>query len=419
MRSFTVLSLIIAGAICALTLGWFFFSTNSDEKQFQQQTSISNADTLTRTTEPSEIKPQEVSPPEPALLSSPQPIPFVQSDSDNTNKTSENASDTHSDKTSETTSEIPPQITPKSTPDITPKISIARIDPQGSAVLAGTADARASIIISENGVELGRTVADDSGEWVAVLDKNLAQGEHLLIIEMHTEDGEIILADRAIVAQLMGDDKPLVAIVPMGEAISGERADVRIVSVPEELKQPVTPIITPQTARNTAKDTDQEKQAPKAVPTSVEALEPNISIFTLAWQSSTMLTIKGEAEAGETIRVSFGETQMQADYQQNSWSATIAVPVDTGVNARLTAELFSGDNTILARKSLNIDLRQLDIGKDGSDMVVVQKGDMLWRIAYRTYGSGIRYLDIVKRNQTRIDDPDLIFPTQIFSLPAQ
>ena len=51
-------------------------------------------------------------------------------------------------------------------------------------------------------------------------------------------------------------------------------------------------------------------------------------------------------------------------------------------------------------------------------MVVIQKGDMLWRIAYRTYGSGIRYLDIVKQNQTRIDDPDMIFPTQIFKLPS-
>ena len=73
----------------------------------------------------------------------------------------------------------------------------------------------------------------------------------------------------------------------------------------------------------------------------------------------------------------------------------------------------------VARASLDIDMSQLDVGKDGSDMVVVQKGDMLWRIAYRTYGSGIRYLDIVKRNQSQIDDPDLIYPTQIFSLPAQ
>ena len=72
---------------------------------------------------------------------------------------------------------------------------------------------------------------------------------------------------------------------------------------------------------------------------------------------------------------------------------------------------------MLASRQIEFDFAQLDIGRDGSEMVVIEKGDMLWRIAYRTYGDGIRYLDIVKRNQSRISDPDLIYPAQIFALP--
>ena len=50
-------------------------------------------------------------------------------------------------------------------------------------------------------------------------------------------------------------------------------------------------------------------------------------------------------------------------------------------------------------------------------MMVIHKGDALWRIAYRTYGEGVRYVDIFKRNNARITNPDLIYPDQIFAIP--
>ncbi len=56
-------------------------------------------------------------------------------------------------------------------------------------------------------------------------------------------------------------------------------------------------------------------------------------------------------------------------------------------------------------------------GLDGNALIVVQKGDALWRIAYKTYGAGIRYVDIVRQNSTKINDPDLIYPDQIFVIP--
>ena len=49
--------------------------------------------------------------------------------------------------------------------------------------------------------------------------------------------------------------------------------------------------------------------------------------------------------------------------------------------------------------------------------VVVQKGDVLWRIAEQYYGEGIRYSVIFGANDTLIRDPDLIYPGQVFSIP--
>ena len=50
--------------------------------------------------------------------------------------------------------------------------------------------------------------------------------------------------------------------------------------------------------------------------------------------------------------------------------------------------------------------------------VIIKPGNSLWRIAARVYGSGFRYTEIYKANLDQIRDPDLIYPGQVFKLPA-
>lgn len=52
------------------------------------------------------------------------------------------------------------------------------------------------------------------------------------------------------------------------------------------------------------------------------------------------------------------------------------------------------------------------------DTVTVRRGDNLWVIARRVYGAGIRYTTIYAANRDQIRDPDLIYPGQMFVLPA-
>ncbi|MEO0498560.1 MAG: Ig-like domain-containing protein [Pseudomonadota bacterium] len=49
--------------------------------------------------------------------------------------------------------------------------------------------------------------------------------------------------------------------------------------------------------------------------------------------------------------------------------------------------------------------------------VIIRRGDSLWRISRRVYGQGIRYTTIFLANRDQIQDPDRIFPGQIFGLP--
>jgi nucleoid-associated protein YgaU len=49
---------------------------------------------------------------------------------------------------------------------------------------------------------------------------------------------------------------------------------------------------------------------------------------------------------------------------------------------------------------------------------VVQPGSTLWAISRETYGSGVLFVNIFEANRDQIRDPDLIYPGQIFELPA-
>jgi nucleoid-associated protein YgaU len=54
-----------------------------------------------------------------------------------------------------------------------------------------------------------------------------------------------------------------------------------------------------------------------------------------------------------------------------------------------------------------------------ANSLVVRPGSNLWRIARDSYGDGRRYTVIYGANRDRIGDPDLIYPGQVFTLPAK
>ncbi len=48
---------------------------------------------------------------------------------------------------------------------------------------------------------------------------------------------------------------------------------------------------------------------------------------------------------------------------------------------------------------------------------VVKKGDCLWRIAEKVYGNGFLWGKLFNANRSKIKDPNLIYPGQIFNIP--
>jgi hypothetical protein len=358
MRLLIAVLLLLGGGLAAVTITWFFLQTSEEISELEQADTALITQADDSTTEPdTSIKSDEVANQQAAISKTEEVLP----------------------------------------PAVLPTIDVARIGPDGSAVFAGLADPQSTLSLSENNLPLTQSSANIDGEWVAVLDTPLSPGKHLIIVEMTRLDGTTQRAERAILIELSDsqNDTPLVALVPMTD-----NAVVALLQAPKEL-------VSSETAAVTVDD--------------VLVANPQINISTLSWAGKTTLRIKGMAKLGTAVsgtlgNLAFGPVDIN---DAGAWQAIIDSSSLGRAPVMLTAVLLDKASEEIAKTGFQVMPAQLEIGRDGSEMVVIQKGDMLWRIAYRTYGNGMRYLDIVTRNKDRISNPDLIFPTQIFALPKQ
>jgi nucleoid-associated protein YgaU len=288
------------------------------------------------------------------------------------------------------------------------EIDLAQVRPDGNAVFAGKAPPNAKVTVFEGDVVLGTTTADASGEWVVVPEKALGAGEHLISVGAKSEDGETEVAGVTLAIRVdeAKDKQPLVALLPQSET-----------EIPQLLQSPDD---TPQTAQKVvvADATGTNAAGVTADNPSAPLAGPAIAPRSLSWKSGGELIVSGLSRGGVAVRVEADDTLFgTADIgMEGDWQVTGRV--DLGRARRLMLfTLEDAEGRVVATYELPVATRDLSQGMDGSRLVIVQQGDALWRIAYRTYGEGVKYVDIVRRNAAAIDDPDLIFPNQIFAIP--
>ena len=307
---------------------------------------------------------------------------------------------------------------PNATPAAPLTIDLARVKPDGSAVFAGTAAPNAKIQIFESNIMLGETIANANGEWVIVLEKSLAAGQHLISVAMERGDGTTEMAGRSLAVEIYPDTetKPLVALLP-------ETAT----EVPVLIQSPDDADTAKPTAAASEAAMADAAKADVAMPKTTDAAPANsqaksqtaaLAPSAIVWRDASRILISGISRGGVRVTVNdakgqFGEALVLAD---GAWQVAGSLDMDVAVN-QLRFALFDDANQITARYNLPIKARDLAKGQDGSPLVVVNKGDMLWRIAYHQLGEGVKYVDIVRRNKHDITNPDLIYPKQIFAVP--
>ena len=349
---------------------------------------------------------------------------------------------------------------PNATPAAPLTIDLARVKPDGAAVFAGMAAPNAKIRIFEGDILLGETIANANGEWVIVLEKSLAAGQHLISVAMERNDGTTEMADRSLAVEIYQDTetKPLVALLPetatevpvliqSPDDVAMARPSAAASEVPELIQSPddvamARPsaaarevIVADATGADTTGADATGAKAAMADAAKADAAMPEPTLVApenprakrqiaalapsaIVWRDASRILISGTSWGGVRVTVNdakgqFGEALVLAD---GNWQMAGSLDMDIAVH-QLRFALFDDANEIIARYDLPVKARDLAKGQDGSPLVVVNKGDMLWRIAYHQLGKGVKYVDIVRRNKQDITDPDLIYPKQIFAVP--
>ena len=97
------------------------------------------------------------------------------------------------------------------------------------------------------------------------------------------------------------------------------------------------------------------------------------------------------------------------------WKVDLGI-VDPGIyKLRIDETTNNGDVIFRIETPFKQEAKDL-LDKMFTKAITVQPGNSLWRIARRIYGRGIMYIDIYKKNDHLIKDPNLIYPGQVFSL---
>ena len=301
------------------------------------------------------------------------------------------------------------------------EIDLAQVTPDGEAVFAGKAQPLAEVTIFEGDIILGKTTANEDGEWVVVLERALGPGEHLVSVRTKSASGETDIANLTLAIRVgdTEDKQPLVALLPQSET-----------DIPELLQSPDDKVETAAVVEATpGSDADGKVAGTREVdvapppgfteqPAAAAPAFPALAPRSLSWKTNGELVIDGVSRGGvRVVATAAGRSFAEAAVAEGgAWRMT--GKVDAGRASRMISfALNDGEGNIVATYELPVATRDLSQGLDGSKLVIVQQGDALWRIAYRSYGEGIKYVDIVRRNAAAINDPDLIFPNQIFAIP--
>jgi len=277
-----------------------------------------------------------------------------------------------------------------------PAFDIVRVEPDGNAVMAGRAEPGATVTVLDAGAPIGEATADARGQWVLLPEAPLDPGDRALSL----------LATGSGSGSGGGDD--------------AARASETVVVLSLPARDSDAPVLALETARGGGAGADL-LQGPAAAPTTTE-----LTIAQVDYTSSGDVALSGSAAPGTTVqlyvdnaplaRVRAGET---GRWDIRPETAALPSPDDGVANLRVDQLNAAGEVTGRVEVPFQrADLSALD-AEAGETMIVVQPGNNLWTVARAVYGRGIDYTVIYQANEGQIRDPDLIYPGQVFVIPAE
>ncbi len=294
--------------------------------------------------------------------------------------------------------EKPALALPASPLPTTPSFDIVRISPSGNAVLAGRAAPGSRVEIIDNGKPLAQAQADPQGQWVALPAAPLSPG---------------------------GQQLSVASVTPPSASAPGSRSEGAapvILMVPPRSPHPAPGAVAAPPAAGFALLTPpggmpRLLQAPDAAGSGKPPAKVGLDV--VDYDDHGAIRFAGRAPPHVTVRLYIderlaGETSADAF---GRWMLTPSWAVAEGTH-RVRVDQIGIHGEVAARIELPFERAVLAAQDLLGGRAVVQPRQSLWRIARLAYGRGIQYTVIYQANREQIRDANLIYPGQIFAIPA-
>jgi nucleoid-associated protein YgaU len=304
--------------------------------------------------------------------------------------------------------------------DGVPTFDVASIEPTGETVVAGRAVPGATVELLRDGEVHDRAVADKSGQFVIVPPK-LPPGTYDLTLRSKAPDGTVTTSRQRVTAALepRSAEKPVVALVTPNKPTV-------VLSQPGAAKPGTDAVIVETVEIEKGGKFHVSGQARPGAALRLYLNDSFIASVTAGTDGRFAVTIN-EGVAPGNYRVRLDETsgngavrsRAEVPFTAPETTASVSVQPSTARRADSGAaqqpQLAAAGSTAVP-----------DSGASASAVVVpkiatttVTRGDSLWRLSQASYGAGTRYAVIYKANKEQIRNPNLIYPGQVFVMPAK
>ena len=303
----------------------------------------------------------------------------------------------------------------------TPTFDIARIDPNGEAVIAGRGSPSVVVELLRDGEVLSHAVADQSGEFV-IIPPRLPAGTYKLTLRSKQQDGNELNSEQSVSVAL--EPRPAERSVAAAKTIEKPIVVVGPPVLPQlENRRPVFEAI--------AMDPDGKFHVRgRARPGAAIKLYLNdnfIASVTASSDEQFAVTINEGMSPG-AYRVRLEDVEANSGTVLARAEAPFNVPAPSIVFSSTQTKTTEPTNAVVEPKTEVTSAIPMvpEEAASPSNVIVpkvvtatVLRGDSLWRISRNTYGKGERYPLIFGANRKQIHNPNLIYPGQIFVLPAK
>ncbi|XUY27652.1 LysM peptidoglycan-binding domain-containing protein [Agrobacterium sp. rho-8.1] len=239
-----------------------------------------------------------------------------------------------------------------------PTFDVLRVEPDGSAVIAGKAAAGATLEIINNGQVIAKTPVESSGDFAAVLDNPLPPGDHQIVLRATGKDGKVVQsAETATVSVPSQKNGELLAMVTTPGKAS------RVMTMPDAAPGAPQAQATPPASDATAQSQTQTQAAGStqagsvttpSAPTNNSTPQPSseaatIRVVAVEFEGSKIF-VAGAAPANAAVRVLVDDKPIGDGKAEASGSFVIEGNVDLAVGDHIvTAEALDAGGKVTVR----------------------------------------------------------------------